>query len=138
MFIQLVTHYAIATDTITVSINDPSAGQDSSAAVCQSGTGLDLYDYLGDTLDTGGTWYNGTTVITNILDPSNLVADTFQYIIGNQGCMDTATVMIFGSMPVPVSSNDTSITVDQQIPLWTSGGESYIWTPSIYLDSTIF
>ncbi len=43
--------------------------------------------------------------------------------------------MIYGSIPVPISSNDTSITVDQQIPLWTSGGESYVWTPSIYLDS---
>ena len=82
------------------------------------------------------TWYDGTTVITNILDPSNLVADTFQYIIGNQGCMDTATIMIYASIPAPLSSNDTSITVDQQIPLWTSGGSSYIWTPSIYLDST--
>lgn len=126
----------VTTDTVTVNINDPSAGQDSTATVCQSGTGLYLYDYLGDSLDIGGTWYNGTTVITDILDPSNLVADTFYYIIGDQGCIDTATVMIYGSIPVPVSSNDTSITVDQQIPLWTSGGSSYIWTPSIYLDST--
>ena len=125
----------VSTDTVVVNINDPSAGQDSTATVCQSGTGLYLYDYLGDSLDIGGTWYNGTTIITDILDPSNLVADTFQYVIGNQGCMDTATVMIYGSIPVPISSNDTSITVDQEIPLWTSGGESYVWTPSIYLDS---
>ena len=45
----------LTTDTVTVNINDPSAGQDSTATVCQSGTGLYLYDYLGDSLDIGGT-----------------------------------------------------------------------------------
>jgi len=123
-----------STDTVTVNINDPSAGTDFNAIICQNGPIIDLYNFLGGTADTGGDWYNNTTLVPDLLDPSNLVADTFIYVIGNLGCMDTATVIITASIPVPISSNDTSITVDQEISLWSTGGVSYVWTPSIYLD----
>jgi len=124
----------LSTDSVTVNINDPFAGIDSSSTICQNGTGINLNYFLGGIADTGGDWYNNSTLIPYLYDPSNLVADTFTYIIGNLGCLDTATVILYGSVPNPVSSNDTSITVDQQIPLWTSGGDSYAWVPSTYLD----
>ena len=47
---------------------------------------------------------------------------------------DTATVGISLQLPTAISSNDTIISVDQEIPLWTSGGSSYVWTPDTYLD----
>ena len=40
---------------------------------------------------------------------------------------DTATVGISLQLPTAISSNDTTISVDQEIPLWTSGGSSYMF-----------
>jgi len=47
---------------------------------------------------------------------------------------DTASVSIILSLPNAISSNDTTINVDQEIALWSSGGTSYSWSPSVYLD----
>ena len=47
---------------------------------------------------------------------------------------DTATIGISLQLPTAISSNDTTISVDQEIQLWTSGGSSYMWTPDTYLD----
>ena len=61
---------------------------------------------------------------------------TYYVEVSDIVCMkrDTATVGISLQLPTAISSNDTIISVDQEIPLWTSGGSSYVWTPDTYLD----
>ena len=61
---------------------------------------------------------------------------TYYVEVSDIVCMkrDTATVGISLQLPTAISSTDTIISVDQEIPLWTSGGSSYVWTPDTYLD----
>lgn len=51
-------------------------------------------------------------------------------------CMkrDTATIGISLQLPTAISSNDTAISIDQEISLWSTGGSNYIWSPDTYLD----
>jgi len=61
---------------------------------------------------------------------------TYYVEVSDIVCMkrDTATIDISLQLPTAISSNDTTISVDQEIQLSTSGGSTYMWTPDTYLD----
>jgi len=61
---------------------------------------------------------------------------TYYVEVSDIVCMkrDTATVGMSLQLPTAISSNDTAISIDQELQLWSSGGSSYIWYPDTYLD----
>lgn len=67
------------------------------------------------TIDTGGYYHV-------------LVEDT-------NGCQGGHTVTVdLWPLPVLAVSNDTSVSLGYDVPLWVTGAESYEWSPSTYLD----
>ncbi|MGM1055253.1 MAG: gliding motility-associated C-terminal domain-containing protein [Bacteroidota bacterium] len=69
-----------------------NAGQDGSVTLSLSDSPVNLFDYLGGTPDTGGTWSPGNT--DGSFDPSTDPAGVYTYSVGSGDCQDTATITV--------------------------------------------
>ncbi|MBI3135703.1 MAG: PKD domain-containing protein [Bacteroidetes bacterium] len=84
----------IETDDVIVSVGgglDP--GTDSSATFCLEGPDEDLFNYLGGTPQTGGTWQDpaGNPVVMPI-DPSVALQGAYEYRVDSAGCFAVAYI----------------------------------------------
>ncbi|HYV91963.1 MAG TPA: choice-of-anchor L domain-containing protein [Chitinophagales bacterium] len=131
-------------DTVTVTVSPGvNASAFGSATVCP-----------GDTVQlsaSGGTTYSWSPP-DGLSDPDsqnpfavNFSSITYNVLVANQfGCSDTASVtinvydipdvVVTPQDPNPNGHCDTSIYLGNSVNLSATGGVSYLWTPSTYLD----
>src|SRR5690606_26739186 len=86
-----------ATSTVTVTINPlADAGSNGSLLLCSNEDPQDLFDSLGGTPETGGTWSPALTSGTGIFDPAQDTAGIYTYTVqGKTPCGDaSATVNV--------------------------------------------
>jgi gliding motility-associated-like protein len=56
-------------------------------------------------------------------------------IVDGKGCRgETEIVIIVYELPTLVASNDTIVSLGEDVPLWVSGANSYSWAPETFLD----
>lgn len=89
---------ADATATVTVNLTTgPNAGTNGSISFCPSDPLTDLYDELGGSPSTGGTW-SGPEVLANgdqgTFDPSSQSGGTYTYTVSLGGCPDASANVI--------------------------------------------
>jgi gliding motility-associated-like protein len=84
----------VETDDVIVSIGGGlDAGTDSTATFCFEGPAEDLFNYLGGTPQTGGTWSDPSgNPITMPITPSTSVSGLYEYRVDSAGCFVTANV----------------------------------------------
>ncbi len=149
-----------ASATLTINLTySPNAGEDSTLAVCNTETSVDLFAALGTAADTGGVWVDitgtGAAFVDGILDASllNLGIYEFSYSVAGIGsCLgdvDTITVDIGSGLDPGIGGTDTICGGNsaynmfgslggQPTPggLWTSGSVPGILTGS-FLNATL-
>src|SRR5262249_26481339 len=123
------------TDQVIVTVNpDVNANAFSDVTICP-GDSVQIFA-------TGGVNYSWSPSDElsdpNISDPIATVSSTttFTALVTNQfGCSDTAsvTVSVF-DVPQVTVSNDTTIYLGNSVQLEATGGVSYSWSPSTYLN----
>ncbi len=74
-----------ATATVTVTIlPPPTAGTDGAVNFCGNGTAADLFDSLGGTPDSGGTWSPALASGTGVFNPSVDTAGIYTYTVSSE------------------------------------------------------
>lgn len=102
-----------ATATVTVTLSDaPDAGTNGTITYCETGTPQDLFDALGGTPDTGGTWSPALASGTGSFDPTVDAAGTYTYTVAAIGSCpaDSATVTV--SLETPPSAGNATGPID--------------------------
>ncbi len=123
-------------DTATANINawplpTPYIVASGPTTFCDGGS-VDLSVTLAD--GQYAIWSNSaTTAVT-------LATTTGAYIVtvfDDHGCQqkDTINVTVL-PLPVITVSNDTTVSLGSDVPLWASGGVTYQWDPETYLDNS--
>ncbi|UZH54308.1 gliding motility-associated C-terminal domain-containing protein [Salinimicrobium tongyeongense] len=75
--------------TINV-VTEAEAGDDVTVALTTEDDVVNLFEYLGENAQQGGTWSKGN----GFFDPSTDESGSFTYTIGYEGCMDSAVVTV--------------------------------------------
>jgi gliding motility-associated-like protein len=101
-------------------VGTPFAGDDGNAVICESGL-IDLFTYLQNTPNVGGTWYDPAGAIITM--PTATVTGTYKYKVSNGACSDSADVVVtsesvianFTYTPVgePILVDETDVTFQQ-------------------------
>ncbi|WP_034059996.1 LysM peptidoglycan-binding domain-containing protein [Lacinutrix jangbogonensis] len=139
-----------ASASVTVSfIIQPVAGNDGSLEICKNESNTyDLFNSLGGTPDTLGTWLPALSSATGAFDPTIDSAGTYTYTVSSSGpdCSDaSATVTVSFSTP-PIAGNNGSLeiceddtnTYDLFKNLGGSPDAGGTWLPSLNSSSGIF
>lgn len=134
--------------TVTVTINElPEAGTSSALEICSNDTNLiDLFDNLGGTPETGGTWSPALASGTNIFDPTLDSQGTYTYTLtGTAPCPDVSATVTITIVPEPNAGIDATIEVcdnDGPIDLFNSLGgtpdSGGTWSPALASGAGIF
>jgi gliding motility-associated-like protein len=124
-------------DSIQVVVNNlPNASAGTDTAIC-----------IGDTIQlnaSGGTGYIwfpssglSSTIINNPLAFPSATTTYFVTVTDANSCANTDSIVItVNSLPVIVTSSDTSICINDTIQISASGGTSYSWSPPAGLSNT--
>ena len=84
-------------DNVTVSCSSPDAGSNGNVNICTSASTINLFDQLGGTPNTGGTW-SGPSVLSGgdlgTFNPGTMNSGTYTYSVGNAPCQATSTVIV--------------------------------------------
>ncbi|MBC2844755.1 gliding motility-associated C-terminal domain-containing protein [Winogradskyella flava] len=134
--------------TVTVTVNEiPNAGTSASLDLCSNNTStIDLFDSLGGTPETGGTWSPTLSSGTGIFDPAVDPAGIYTYTVtGAPPCTDassTVTVSIIAEPNAGLDANLDLCSNDSAIDLFNilggtpdAGG---VWTPTLSSGTGIF
>ncbi|OMP30759.1 gliding motility-associated C-terminal domain-containing protein [Mangrovimonas sp. DI 80] len=135
-----------ASVTVTI-IPNANAGTDSSLEICTSDTATyDLFNSLGGTPDTGGTWSPALASSTGVYDPSMDSEGTFTYTVsGTDPCGDASASVTVTIIDEPNAGTDGTLEVcenDAPQDLFDSlGGTPDLggtWSPALTSGSGIF
>ncbi|MEO7081791.1 MAG: PKD domain-containing protein, partial [Flavobacteriales bacterium] len=99
--------------TVSIVINTPpTAGADGNITLCSSSSATSLFDQLGGTPDTGGTWSGPSAVSGGMIDPATMMPGDYVYTVsGIAPCPDeTAMVSVTINTP-PVPGADGALTL---------------------------
>ena len=133
--------------SISITVSDaPNAGTNSSIDICNNSAVIDLFDSLGGTPETGGTWSPTLTSGTGVFDPSIDAEGIYTYTLtGLPPCGDTSAAINITLSEVPNAGLDASITVcrnGDSIDLFDSIGGSPDtggnWSPSLNSGTGVF
>ncbi|PKR81391.1 hypothetical protein CW751_04865 [Brumimicrobium salinarum] len=84
-------------DNIKVSCGGESAGLDGEAYFCPSSTTMNLFDYLGGSPVSTGSWTGPSALLGGSLgtfDSSSMLPGVYTYTVGSAPCEETATVTV--------------------------------------------
>ncbi|WP_178984505.1 gliding motility-associated C-terminal domain-containing protein [Winogradskyella helgolandensis] len=102
----------VSAEVSVTSIDANYAGTNGSVEFCSTDTTtIDLFDSLGDSPDTGGTWSPALSSGTGIFDPTLDSANTYAYTVLNSATLcpdDTATVIV-SILDEPNAGNDGTL-----------------------------
>ena len=135
--------------TVTVIIDLPNdAGDDGSIDLCSNDSPVDLFNILGGTPQTGGTWSPSLASGTSIFDPSIDLSGTYVYTVtgGISTCPpDTASVVVnIDALPNAGNDNVLNLCIDDtdSVDLFDSLGGSPdsggTWSPALASGTGIF
>ncbi|MGJ8591292.1 MAG: gliding motility-associated C-terminal domain-containing protein [Aquaticitalea sp.] len=136
-----------ATATVTVTLTPPpNAGTNGAVNFCGNGTTTDLFDSLGGTPETGGTWSPALSSGTGLFDPNLDPAGVYTYTIaGTPPCLDaTATVTVTLTPPPNAGTNgavtfcDTGIPTDLFVSLGGAPETGGTWSPALSSGTGLF
>ncbi|MEI6124105.1 MAG: LamG-like jellyroll fold domain-containing protein [Bacteroidota bacterium] len=85
----------------------------------------------------GGTysWTSGGLAATETMSPSTTTNDTLTYIIA--GCVNTAiSTITVNPVPTAIAGTNTTICYGSSVPLTSSGGIDYSWSPTTGLSAS--
>ncbi|BAO76679.1 gliding motility-associated C-terminal domain-containing protein [Winogradskyella sp. PG-2] len=137
-----------ATVTIT-NINPPNAGSNGTLGICQDDTNIvDLFNNLGGTPDTGGTWSPALNSGTGIFDPIVDPIGTYTYTVNdpNNTCPDASANVTISLLPPPDAGTDATVDLcvgdTNIIDLFNSLGgtpeSGGTWSPALNSGTGIF
>jgi gliding motility-associated-like protein len=122
---------ASAVVTVTI-IPEPNAGLDSIVTICIDDAPTDLFNFLGPTADSGGTWFPVLNSGTGIFDPTIDTEDTYTYTVISSECnlRDVSSVtVIIGQIPDvsgTVLASEPTICLGSDISMALSGANQLI------------
>ncbi|WP_282032054.1 gliding motility-associated C-terminal domain-containing protein [Winogradskyella eximia] len=124
----------------------PDAGLDATINICNNIGPINLFDNLGGTPETGGTWFPALASDTNIFDPLvDAVGDYTYTVTGTSPCADATATILITVVPFQNAGTDGSVTActnDGTIDLFNSLGGSPqsggIWTPTLNSTTGVF
>ncbi|WP_053991119.1 gliding motility-associated C-terminal domain-containing protein [Mangrovimonas sp. TPBH4] len=136
---------ATATVTLTVTENS-NPGIDGTLVLCSNGASEDLFNSLGGTPETGGTWSPSLNSGTGVFDPTLDTAGVYTYTVaGIPPCGDTTASITVTITPEPNAGNDNTLDIcsnDAPQDLFNSLGGTPdtggTWSPSLASGSGIF
>ena len=138
---------ADATANVNVTIvPPPNAGTNGSVSFCGNGLPLDLFDSLGGTPDTGGTWSPALASGTGVFDPALDAAGTYTYTVaGTAPCTDDTAEVTVTILPPPNAGTDGSVNLCENgtpVDLFGSLGGTPdaggIWSPALASGTGMF
>lgn len=99
----------------------------------------DLYFCYGEsvnlTVNPAGNptiWSNGGITQTVTVDTTGIYA---VQITDQNGCKGETNIQVVSwLLPDLTISNDTTISLGENVPLWVDGAQTYVWSPDTYLD----
>ena len=104
-----------ASAAVTVSFLDPpNAGTDGTLDICLGDTStFDLFNSLGGTPDTGGTWSPALVSGTGLFDPAVDTAGTYTYTVNstNVVCPDASATVTVTIVPPPNAGTDGTLDI---------------------------
>ena len=82
----------------------------------------------------GAIWSNtATTATINVTVGGQYIVNVYD----QHGCQQKDTIqVIVWALPVVTASNDTTVSLGYDVPLWAAGANSYEWAPITYLNYT--
>ncbi len=126
-------------------INVPNPGTDGTVILCNNNDAIDLFNSLGGTPDTGGTWSPMLTSGTGVFDPSLDAAGPYTYTINSTSCGEArseATVTVNPAVNAgenaALSTCDTGNTVNLFDLIGGTPDTGGIWTPALTSGTNIF
>ena len=138
---------ADATATVTISVTPfPNAGIDGSVTVCSNDSTIDLFDSLGGTPETGGTWTPQLTSNLGIFDPSVDTAGIYTYTISGTGpCSDNSATVEVSIEIAPDAGEDAILnlcsnngTINLLDNLGGTPDTGGTWSPALASGTNIF
>lgn len=124
------------TANVNVQINETSnAGTSASFQICKNAAPADLFDRLGGTPQSGGTWSGPSAIVDGIYDPTTMDPGPYVYTLGAGGtCGEpTATVTVVepNLPPTPTISSalGTTLCMGGSHTLTSSSSTSNRWSP---------
>ncbi|WP_299111943.1 gliding motility-associated C-terminal domain-containing protein [uncultured Winogradskyella sp.] len=135
------------TETANVAVNilqEPNAGNNGILDLCTSIGTVDLFDYLTNSPQVGGTWSPALASGTGIFDPNIDSEGTYTYTISNLCGTNSAKVTVTFSDPNDAGLNGSEIfcVTDSSVNLFNSlGGTPQVggtWSPTLASGSGIF
>lgn len=121
------------------------AGTDTEATFCSNEDPIDLFDYLGEEADIGGTWNPEPQSGTGIFDPKTDTSGTFTYTVNNGACGRQSASIEVEVHKDPDAGEDAQIelcSADNPVDLFEIlGGNPDVngsWSPELTGDPGIF
>lgn len=136
-----------ATATVNVTVNtSPEPGINGSLTLCVDSTPQDLFDSLGGTPQTGGTWSPALASGTGVFDPLQDTPGIYTYtIVGIPPCGDATATVTVTVNPLPNPGTDGSLILcshDASQDLFNSlGGRpdaGGVWSPALASGTGVF
>ncbi|REE24246.1 gliding motility-associated-like protein [Winogradskyella pacifica] len=136
---------ASANVNVTI-IPEPDAGLDATIDICSNNGTFDLFDFLGGTPETGGSWSPALASGTGIYDPLIDTNTTYTYTVaGTTPCADAIATITLTVTPFLDAGLDGAVTIctaDGTTDLFDSlNGTPQIggtWSPSLSSGTGIF
>jgi gliding motility-associated-like protein len=136
----------ILSANVTVTLDQaPNSGTDGTVTICTNDSEINLFDVLGGSPDTGGSWSPSLSSGTGIFNPDVDTAGTYTYTTSNGVCASASSEVEVTVLLSPNAGENGAITVcssDAPIDLFlelngnpNSGG---IWSPSLASGNGIF
>jgi gliding motility-associated-like protein len=133
--------------SISITVSDaPNAGTNSSIDICNNSGVIDLFDSLGGTPETGGTWSPTLTSGSGLFDPSIDTEGLYTYTLTAQPPCDDATATVNVTLSsIPDAGDDAVITIcsnggsiDLVDGLGGTPDPGGTWSPSLTSDTGVF
>ena len=132
---------------VNIIINEePNAGTDTTIDICSNDDAIDLFDSLGGSPDSGGTWSPTLTSGTGVFNPNMDAPGTYVYTVtGTFPCSDVSASVTINVTPFLNAGTDSAITLcenDGSVDLFESlGGTPDIggtWSPALASGTGVF
>jgi gliding motility-associated-like protein len=125
------------TDSVKITVNTlPVIKKSNDTSICANST-----VFLFASGGTSYSWFPATGLDNNLIsNPKATPSSTTKYyltVANSAGCDQKDSVKIaVNSLPSISKSNDTSICMNSNVPLFASGGTSYSWSPASSLSNS--
>ncbi len=115
VYAYIVDNGACPADSSFITVNvlvGPYAGTDSTITVCANDLPFDMFTYVGNNPDVGGTWEDpNNTPMGNMFDPAINPAGAYTYIVNGGQCPADSSVVTINVGVNMNAGNDSTVTV---------------------------